>query len=299
MTLKRIGRSTWMALLIAAGCASRHSSDMKGGSGMTDQLTEASTAGMWLPEALPAERLKQVFGFSPSPEWAEHLRLSSVRIGASGSFVSPDGLVLTNHHVAVGALHNISREGRDYVANGFLAKSREEEQKLPGMELSVLVSIEDVTPRVEAAVKPELSPEDAVKARNAVMADIEREAKASTLLQCNVVTLYGGAQFHLYRYRKYSDIRAVFAPEVAIAFFGGDTDNFEFPRYDLDFTLLRAYEDGKPARIKDYLHLAPHGVKEGDAIFVSGHPGRTERLLPVAALQSMRDLTLAFAGRMA
>ena len=254
--------------------------------------SDLSAEGMWLPNALPAARIEKLFGFSPTPEWAEHLRLSSVRIGASGSFVSADGLVLTNHHVAANGLHNISREGKDYLANGFLAKTREEEQQLPGAELSVLVSIEDVTAQINAAVDVKLTAEEAVKARHAVIAEIERKSLETTGLQSNVVTLYGGALYHLYRNKRYTDVRAVFAPEVASAFFGGDVDNFEYPRFDLDITLLRAYENGKPAQVEHYLHLAKKGVDKGEPVFVSGHPGHTDRLLPVAVLEGMRDVTL-------
>lgn len=251
----------------------------------------AATEGMWLPNALPVERLKE-FDFTPSAAWAAHLWLSSVKLGASGAFVSADGLVLTNHHVAGGALQNISRAGKDYLADGFLAKTRDEELRLPGTELSVLESIEDVTARVNAAVDPKLSAADAVKARHAVFAEIERESMQKTGLHGSVVTLYGGALYHLYRYKRYTDIRVVFAPEASVAFFGGDPDNFEYPRYDLDIALLRAYENGKPAHVDNYLKISPKGVSEGDLLFVSGNPGRTDRLLPVTTLEIMRDLTI-------
>jgi hypothetical protein len=259
---------------------------------MKPQISNARTEGMWLPDALPVERLQRDFDFRVTAAWAEHLRLASVHIGASGAFVSPDGLVLTNHHVAVNGLQNISRPGKDYVTNGFLAKSRDEEIPLPGMELSVLVSIQDVTADVNAAVDPHLSNDEAVKARHAVFANLESESLHKTGLHSRVITLYGGARYDLYRYKRYSDVRVVFAPEVATAFFGGDPDNFEYPRYDLDIAILRAYENGKPARVEHYLKLSAQGVSDGDLIFVSGHPGRTDRLLPVSALQFLRDMGL-------
>jgi hypothetical protein len=260
-----------------------------------DAINIKPTEGMWVYNHLPDERLRVNFSFQVVKPWADNLRLSSTRIGASGAFVSPDGLILTNHHVAAGGLQNASGPGKDHVTNGFLATSREQEIKLPGLELSVLQSIEDVTERVNDAVNPKLTGEAAVKARNAVFAQIEAEAKEKTGLQSSVVTLYGGAIYDLYRYKRYTDIRCVFAPEMAVAFFGGDPDNFEYPRYDLDITLLRAYEDDKPAQIQHYLRMSLTGVREGDLVFVSGNPGTTDRLLPVAALLSMRDLSLPLA----
>jgi hypothetical protein len=213
----------------------------------------------------------------------------------TGFIASGSGQILTNHHVAAGGLQNASSAGKDYVSNGFLAKSRADEIKLPGLELSVLETIEDVTDRVNDAVDPKLTGEAAVKARNAIFAQIEAESQKETGLQSSVVTLYGGAIYDLYRYQRYTDIRCAFAPEMAVAFFGGDPDNFEYPRYDLDITFLRAYENDKPAQVKHYLRMSPRGVKEGDLVFMSGNPGTTDRLLPVAALQAMRDLTLPLA----
>jgi hypothetical protein len=260
-----------------------------------DAITIQPTEGMWVYNRLPDQRLKDYFSFNVVKPWSDNLRVSSTRLGASGSFVSPDGLVLTNHHVAAGGLQNASGPGKDYVSNGFLAKSRDQEIKLPGLELSVLETIEDVTERVNDAVNPKLTGEAAVKARNAVFARIEAESKEKTGLLSTVVTLYGGAIYDLYRYKRYTDIRCVFAPEMAVAFFGGDPDNFEYPRYDLDITLLRAYEDGKPAQVRHYLRMSLTGVRDGDLVFVSGNPGTTDRLLPVASLLSMRDLSLPLA----
>lgn len=251
------------------------------------------TEGMWIYNKLPDHRLSELFHFDLTPSWADHVRLASVKIGgASGAFVSADGLILTNHHVAAGGLQSASGPGRDYVTNGFVARSHDQEIKLPGMEVSVLESIEDVTDRVNAAVDPKLTGEAAVKARNAVFAQIEDQSQHETGLHSMVVTLYGGAIYDLYRYKRYTDIRCAFAPEMAIAYLGGDPDNFEYPRFDLDITLLRAYEDGKPAKIEHYLRLSHRGVQEGDLVFVSGNPGSTDRLLPVAALEAMRDLSL-------
>ena len=260
-----------------------------------DAITLLPAEGMWVYNHLPDQRLREYFSFPVTRPWADNLQLSSTRLGASGAFVSPDGLILTNHHVAAGGLQNASGPGKDYVSNGFLAQSRDQEIKLPGLELSVLQSIEDVTGRVNDAVNPKLTGEDAVKARNAVFARIEAESQQQTGLHSSVVTLYGGAIYDLYRYKRYTDIRCVFAPEMAVAFFGGDPDNFEYPRYDLDITLLRAYEDGQPAQVRHYLRMSLNGVREGDLVFVSGNPGTTDRLLPVSALVSMRDLSFPLA----
>jgi len=260
--------------------------------GTPEVLTILPGEGMWVYNSLPSERLRQTFSFEPSKAWSDNLQMASVKIGASGAFVSPDGLILTNHHVAAGGLQNASGPGKDYVANGFLAKSLDDEIKLPGLELSVLESIEDVTDRVNDGVDSKLTGEAAVKARNAIISKIESESETSTKLQSNVVTLFGGARYDLYRYKRYTDIRCAFAPEMSVAFFGGDPDNFEYPRYDLDITLLRAYEEGKPANVKHYLRLSTEGVRDGELVFVSGNPGTTDRLLPVSALKSMRDLTL-------
>ncbi len=279
------------ALLALGGCQS-HPNNI--GHQSPHPLKLAPTEGMWLFNALPAEQL-HALGFDPTQSWADHLRLASVHVGgASGAFVSSDGLVLTNHHVASYGLQNISRPGKDYLRDGFLARTHDQEIPLPGMELRVLESMEDVTDRVNAMVDPKLTGEQAVKARNAAFAAISRESQEKTGLQSEVITLYGGALYQLYRYKRYTDVRVVFAPEKAIAFFGGDPDNFEYPRYDLDITFLRVYENGKPAHIDHFLKIAPQGVSEQELVFVSGHPGRTDRLLPVAVLKGMRDLTLPF-----
>jgi len=247
--------------------------------------------GMWLFSNPPRELLKARYGFEPTDAWLEHLQKSAIRFnsGGSGSFVSADGLVMTNHHVAADALQKLSTKERDLLAEGYEAKTQAEELKCLDLELNVLVSIEDVTDKVNAAVKPEMSAADAEKARRAIMNTIEKESLDATKLRSDVVTLYQGGQYHLYRYKKYTDVRLVFAPEQEIAFFGGDPDNFEFPRYDLDVTFFRAYEDGKPAKVEHFLNWSKAGAKDDELIFVAGHPGRTDRLNTVAHLEFMRD----------
>ena len=269
---------------VAAAAALLHSAFIRG------------DEGMWLFNNPPIEELQQRYGFRPTPEWLGHLQRSSVRFnnGGSGSFVSPDGLAMTNHHVGADALQKFSTKEKDYLTVGFHAGAREEELRCPDLELNVLVGIEDVTSRVNGAVRPGSSSTQAEKARRAVMNTIEKEAADATGLRCDVVTLYQGGMYHLYRYKKYTDVRLVFAPEHAIAAFGGDPDNFEFPRYDLDICFFRAYENGKPARTADYLTWDSRGVAEGDLVFVSGHPGRTERLNTLAHLEYLRDCALPF-----
>ncbi len=247
--------------------------------------------GMWTFDNLPLKTLKDRYGFEPTPEWVEHLRASALRFnnGGSGSFVSADGLVMTNHHVGADTLQKISTKEKDYYKDGFLAKTHAEEAKAPDLELNVLIGVEDVTDQVNAAVSKDLDDARASVVRRGVMAKIEKESLDKTGLRSDVVTLYQGGKYSLYTYKKYTDVRLVFAPEFDVAFFGGDPDNFEYPRFDLDVCFFRAYEDGKPAKPKHFLKWSQHGSKEGDLTFVAGHPGRTSRLNTVAHLEYLRD----------
>ncbi len=250
--------------------------------------------GMWLFNNPPKKILKEKYGFQPDRAWFEHLQRSSVRFnsGGSGSFVSSNGLVLTNHHIGADALQKLSTKDKNYLAEGFYAKTQDQEMKCVDLELNVLMSIEDVTERVNAAVPKTGTLAEQEKARRAIMNSIEQESTEKTGLRSDVVTLYNGGQYHLYRYKKYTDVRLVFAPEEDAAFFGGDPDNFEYPRYDLDICFMRVYENGKPAKIEHYLQWAPDGAADGELIFVSGHPGKTDRMDTVAHLDYIRDLSL-------
>jgi hypothetical protein len=262
-----------------------------------------SDEGMWLYNDPPRERVRAKYGFELTDAWLEHLQKSSVRFnsGGSGSFVSEDGLVLSNHHVGADALQKVSSAQKNYLRDGFYARSQAEEIPCVDLELNVLQSIVDVTERVNAGVTTGLSPDEAVKARRRVMAAIEKESLDATGFRSDVVTLYQGGAYHLYRFKKYTDVRLVFAPEQQVAFFGGDPDNFEYPRFDLDICLFRAYEDGKPVKVPHYLKWSKSGAAEGELTFVSGHPGRTERLLTVAELEYLRDrqypISLAYLKR--
>lgn len=245
--------------------------------------------GMWLFEAFPKDKVQAKYGFSPSQEWLDHVRLSSARApNGSSSFVSADGLIFTNHHIAQGCVHDLSTNGKDYMKDGFYAPTRADEPKCPGVEFVVLQDIQDVTSRVNAAAKPGMSDAEAGKAQRTEMSAIEKECSVNGM-RCDVVTLYSGALYHLYKYKKYDDVRLVFAPEFDIAFFGGDPDNFEYPRYDLDISFFRAYENGQPAKIDNYLKWSKNGVQDGDLVFVPGHPGRTGRLLTMDQLEFLRD----------
>jgi hypothetical protein len=257
---------------------------------MTPDTVQADE-GMWLFSNPPRAQLKK-YGFDATDKWLEHVRLSSVRFnsGGSGSFVSADGLVMTNHHVASDDLAKVSTDEKNYLRDGFHAKTRDQEIKCKGLELNVLTAIKDVTADVEAAVPAGTAPPEAFKMRQAKIGELEKAAAdPAKNVRADVVTLYAGGQYHLYTFKKYTDIRIVFAPEKQAAFFGGDPDNFEYPRYDLDVTFFRVYENDKPIKCEHYLKWSAAGSKEDELVFVSGHPGRTNRANTVDELKYLRD----------
>jgi hypothetical protein len=248
--------------------------------------------GMWTFDNPPLKQLAAQYNFHPTQAWLDHLRLSSVRLndGGSGSFVSPDGLLLTNHHVARGQLQKNSTAEHDYLRDGFYASTPDQEMKSPDLEVNVLVGMQNVTARVQGAAKEIADPAKALKARDAEIAAIEKESKDKTGLRSDVVSFYQGGEYWLYQYKAYTDVRLVFAPEQQAAFFGGDPDNFTYPRYDLDMALFRVYENGKPLHTDNYLKWSAKGAAPGELIFISGHPGSTSRQYTMAQLQTERDI---------
>ncbi len=247
--------------------------------------------GLWLFNQPPRDRIQKAYGLDLTDAFLRHLQLASVRFnnGGSGSFVSPDGLLFTNHHIGADCIQKLSSAQQDYMAEGFYAATPAEEKACPDLEVNVLLSIEDVTGRVNQGIGAGAPAAEAGRLRRGNMSAIEKECASRTGRRCDVVTLFSGGQYHLYQYKKYTDIRLVFAPEYAAAAFGGDPDNFTFPRYCMDISFFRAYENGKPARPDEHLRWSRAGVQDGELTFVSGHPGTTGRLLTLAQLEFSRD----------
>jgi Peptidase S46 len=260
----------------------------------TVHITALADEGMWTFNNIPRAEIKKKYGFEVTDEWLKNVRLASVRFnnGGSGSFVSSTGLVLTNYHIVEDIVSDVSTPEKDLAKEGFVAKTRADEIKAPGLELNQLMSIEDVTTRVNGAVKAGVSDADAFAARRAEIAAIEAESLKATGLRSDVVTLYQGGQYNLYRYKKYTDVRLVFVPEFQAAFFGGDPDNFNFPRFNIDMALVRVYENDQPVKVENYFKWSTTGPKEGSLVFVTGHPGSTSRLNTVAHLEQLRDTSI-------
>ena len=249
--------------------------------------------GFWPYNRIPKAAIKAKYKFDVTDTWLNHLQLATVKFGGgTGSIVSPDGLVLTNHHIGLSSLQRLSTAEKDLVKGGFLAATRADELKVARMTLSVLQSIEDVTAKVTGAVTPGMTPQDAAAARQKAITAIQGEAQAGVTKQ--VVSLYAGAVYNLYTYKVYNDVRLVFGVEYNTGFFGGDPDNFTYPRYCVDVSMFRLYENDKPAQTPNFLKWSPAGSKEGDLVFTTGHPGSTQRLNTVAHLKYRRDLALPF-----
>jgi len=249
--------------------------------------------GMWLFDQFPKTRVENTYGFKIPDEFLHHLERASVRFnnGGSGSIVSPHGLLLTNHHVGEDCIQKLSTGEHDYMANGFSAPAESQEKPCGDLEVDVLLRISEVTEKVNDGVRPDAPAAEANRTRKASIARIEKDCSTSTGNRCDVVTFYSGGEYSLYEYKKYTDVRLVFAPEFAIAQFGGDPDNFMYPRYCLDFAFFRAYEDGRPAATPDYLQWSRAGVQDGELTFVSGNPGSTGRLQTIAQMEFSRDVS--------
>lgn len=260
----------------------------------TLHITALADEGMWTINNVPRAEIKKKYGFEITDPWLKKVQLASVRFnnGGSGSFVSPNGLVLTNYHIVEDIVTEVSTPEKDLAKEGFVAKTRADEIKAPSLELNVLMSIEDVTNRVNGAVKAGATDAEAFAARRAEIAAIEGESTKGTGFRSDVVTLYQGGQYNLYRYKKYTDVRLVFVPEFQAAFFGGDPDNFNFPRFNIDMALVRVYENDQPVHPEHYFKWSTAGAKEGSLVFVTGHPGTTSRLDTVAHLQELRDTSI-------
>ena len=266
----------------------------------TLSFTAIADEGMWTFNNVPRAEIKKKYGFEITDAWLKKVQLASVRFnnGGSGSFVSADGLVLTNYHIVEEIVNQVSTPEKDLAKEGFVARTRADEIKSPSLELNVLASIEDVTARVNGAVKAGASDAEAYAARRAEIATIEGESTKATGLRSDVVALYQGGLYNLYRYKKYTDVRLVFVPEFQAAFFGGDPDNFNFPRFNIDMGLVRVYENGEPVHPESYFKWSKSGTKDGELVFVTGHPGSTARLNTVAHLEEMRDTSLPIVLRL-
>ncbi len=248
--------------------------------------------GMWTFDNPPLKQWKERYNFEPSKEWLDNVRLASPKVNnSSAGFVSPNGLIATNHHVAAGYIERVSSKERDLLKNGFYARTQAEELKIPDASASVLMSFDNITERVHNAAKAGKTDAEMAAKRSAEMSAIEKECTASSAgLRCEIVSFYSGGEYWLYKNKVYRDVRLVMAPEEQAAFFGGDYDNFVYPRHDLDFTFLRAYENDKPAATPNYFKWSPKGAADGEFILVSGYPGSTARLLTVSQLTYQRDI---------
>ena len=281
-------RTMLAALTLAAGFAVRPAVAQE----LVKEYAGLETGTMWTFDVPPLEYWAARYSFRPTADWLEHVRLSSVRQpGCSASFVSGDGLVMTNHHCARGCIEGVTREGEDFIENGFYAGSRAGERRCPNFWLDQLLSIRDVTDSVTSAVPGGATPTQAAEARAAAITDIQDRCSATAAhLNCQVVTMYRGGQYKLYTFRRYDDVRLVFAPDGPAAFFGGDPDNFTYPRYDMDISFYRAYENGAPVKADHHFTWSAKGSAEGDLVFVVGNPGSTGRLNTVAQMEYLRDV---------
>ena len=291
-----------LGVLLMAGCSSTSQMTQSQDNGQgnyswlnldTVKAGKFDTGKMWTFDYPPLKYFKQEYNFSPDENWLNNVRMSALRFAnyCSASFVSADGLVMTNHHCGRESVHKVTKEGEDLFDNGFYAETLQDERKVPGLYVDQLVLIKDVTDEIQSAIDKAKTPEEKVAAKTRAMSEIQKRDGEKTGLRIQIVTLYNGGKFSEYGYKRYDDVRLVFSPEAAMGYFGGDDDNFTYPRYDLDCNFFRVYEDGKPLNTEHYFHWSPNGAKPGEPVFVVGNPGHTDRLKTVAQLEYMRDVS--------
>ncbi len=250
------------------------------------------TGRMWTFDYPPVKYFEKEYNFKPTDEWLNNVRMSALRFAnyCSASFISADGLVMTNHHCGRESVAKVTKPGEDLYDNGFYAKTLADERPVPGLYVDQLVLIKDVTDKIQAAIDKGQTPEEKLVNKQKEIDEIEKSESEKTGLRIQIVTLYNGAKYSEYGYKRYNDVRLVFSPEASLGYFGGDYDNFTYPRYDLDCNFFRVYENGKPLDTKHYFKWSPDGAEPGEPVFVVGNPGHTDRLKTVAQLKFLRDI---------
>ncbi len=291
-----------LSLILIAGCASTSNVQQSSTNNTlendnwlnldTVKAGKFDTGKMWTFDYPPLKYFQEEYNFKPTEEWLNKVRMSALRFAnyCSASFVSADGLIMTNHHCGRESVSKVTKPGEDLFDNGFYAKTLADERPVPGLYVDQLVLIKDVTKQIQDAIDKGKTPEEKVANRKEEMEELEKQEKKDTGLRIQIVTLYNGGKYSLYGYKRYTDVRLVFSPEASLGYFGGDYDNFTYPRYDLDCNFFRVYENGKPLQTKNYFHWSPNGAEPGEPVFVVGNPGHTDRLKTVSQLEYMRDV---------
>lgn len=302
-----VRRTAILALFAAmiAGCTSYQATQSSPGLYFNPDTVSAGkfdNGKMWTFDNPPTQYFQETYGFTPTQDWFDNARLGALRLqGCTASFISEDGLVLTNHHCARMALDKVNKPGEDLPDSGFYAATLTDERKVDGMYADQLVLIKDVTGDVQAAYETGKTDEEKIGERSKEIMKLQNEyweqykkTQPTDSMVFQVVNFYNGGKYSLYGYKRYTDVRLVFAPQMIVAYFGGDPDNFTYPRYDLDFSLFRVYDGDKPLKSDHYFKWSQDGAKEGDPVFVVGNPGRTSRLMTVSQLEFSRDYTYPY-----